>query len=112
MPGCVVDPAANAGNVAANAGDAAATSNDIDAAVAAIADDADEEVSTMPSDGAEPGTEAGTEANKVEAEIDMAKLMTGIMGKLSKGEPIKMVVDIKNPEIMTSGSARSIVAGR
>merc|ERR1711973_514612 len=36
----------------------------------------------------------------------LGKLMVSIMEKLGNGEPIKMIVDVKNPEAMISNSNR------
>merc|ERR1711910_227321 len=34
-------------------------------------------------------------------QLEMGQLLKGVLGQLTSGKPVKMIVDIKNPEVMT-----------
>jgi len=55
-------------------------------------------------DVAQPGPDSSTQDVAVPENGMLGKLMVSIMEKLGKGEPIKMIVDIKNPEVMMTKS--------
>merc|ERR1711962_1892649 len=126
-PADVADPMADAADAAADAADTAADAADADAAdaanPAAAADRADaSDPNGIAADGPIPYGPGGLETDVVDPDGNvmdgpqnpgsgyngkngmLGKLMVSIMEKLSQGEPIKMIVDVKNPEVMMSES--------
>jgi len=124
------DTAADAADTTADAADTAvdaADAADADAAdaanPAAAADRADaSDPNGIAADGPIPYGPGGLETDVVDPDGNvmdgpqnpgsgydgkngmLGKLMVSIMEKLSQGEPIKMIVDVKNPEVMMSES--------
>merc|ERR1712180_179598 len=123
------DPAADAADTAADAADTTADAADtaVDAAdaanPAAAADRADaSDPNGIAADGPIPYGPGGLETDVVDPDGNVMdgpqnpgsgydgkngmldKLMVSIMEKLGNGEPIKMIVDVKNPQAMISKS--------
>merc|ERR1711872_424517 len=66
--------------------------------------DVGDDDSASTGDVAQPGPDSSTQDVAVPENGMLGKLMVSIMEKLGKGEPIKMIVDIKNPEVMMTKS--------
>merc|ERR1711990_288203 len=59
---------------------------------------------SAPAPGPDPGPEPEPESARAPApdpaNYQLGKLLSGILGQLTSGNPVKMIVDIKNPEVM------------
>merc|ERR1711990_675764 len=62
------------------------------------------EPASAPAPGPDPGPEPEPESARAPApdpaNYQLGKLLSGILGQLTSGNPVKMIVDIKNPEVM------------
>merc|ERR1711973_745547 len=113
-PADMGDPMADAADTAAHAADTAAAADTADAS----------DPNGIAADGPIPYGPGGLETNVADPDgiVEdgpqipesgndgkngmLGKLMVSIMEKLGNGEPIKMIVDVKNPEAMISNSNR------
>merc|ERR1711990_61937 len=66
--------------------------------------DASNDADPGPDPGPEPEPEPASASARAPApdpaNYQLGKLLSGILGQLTSGNPVKMIVDIKNPEVM------------
>merc|ERR1712168_599682 len=65
-----------------------------------VENDTDASNDADPGPGPEPEPESARAPAPDPANYQLGKLLSGILGQLTSGNPVKMIVDIKNPEVM------------